>query len=1093
MAVLALAFFASAGVSNAGETAVNPAVLANAREIQDATGVKGGLIVHVGCGDGTLTAALRTSDSFIVHGLDADAANIAAARQHIQSLGLYGPVSVETWSGKRLPYADNLVNLVVVSDESSVGRNEILRVLAPGGAALIVNSRSPGPDSRWVKPLPGDTDEWTHFLHDAGNNAVAHDARVAAPRSLQWSAPPLWLRSHETPSGVEAMVCGGGRLFYIFDEGLVGITDQRLPERWALLCRDAFNGKLLWRRPIEKWGWPEWAPEKFSTDWTTIVGGRTIVPDENQRRLVVDGDRLYATLSYRAPLSILDAATGKTLATVADTAPVRQIVAADGVALVYSHDAKPEVGPLRPKGKGMVNDAPQGALIAVRGATGQVLWRKSIPALRGLSLAIDGGRVVFQHGKTLSALDLKTGEQRWQAEIDEANVRTLVACAGAVVLLGQKGLETRDAATGSLLWQKEVPLARGLGSEGLYIVNGVVWPDMISVDDGQQPDLKSKSPNVLAVGYDLRTGEERKRIFVQNLRSPEHHHRCYRNKATDRFLISSLEGTEFLDLRGSEHTQNNFVRGACRLGMMPCNGMLYAPPDQCFCEPGSKLLGFKALAPERPLGAENEVSDAERLERGPAYGATIQNPKSKIQNSEDWPTYRHDAARHGSTPAAVATPLGETWCVKLGGGLTQPVAAEDRVYVASRDTHALHALELKTGKPLWTFVAGGRIDSPPTLVSGLVLFGSADGHVYCLRAADGALAWRFLAAPGERRIVVDDQIESAWPVHGSVLERDGVVYFTAGRSSYLDGGIRFYALEPATGKVLRQATLAGPFPDGKTTRDVSFYINGANNDVLVSEGGSIYMRQKRLTPALAEQTAGELSKMGEKDVGLHLFSTAGLLDASWYNRTFWMYSKRWPGFQLANQAPKSGQLLVVDGERTFGVQPFYRRNVHSPMFFPAKEGYLLFADRNATEPQIVGEEGARKPVVWLPQSDYERGGGRAVEKLDNPAFGLDKMIGYTRADPPLWTLWLPVRVRAMVKAGDALFVAGPPDVLDAADPCAAFEGRKGASLVTVSAGDGKQLAKLSLDAPPVFDGMIAAAGRLLMALENGNLICIAKE
>ena len=87
MAVLALAFFAAAGVSNAGETAVNPAVLANAREIQDTAGVKGGLIVHVGCGDGTLTAALRTSDSFIVHGLDTDAANIAAARQHIQSLG----------------------------------------------------------------------------------------------------------------------------------------------------------------------------------------------------------------------------------------------------------------------------------------------------------------------------------------------------------------------------------------------------------------------------------------------------------------------------------------------------------------------------------------------------------------------------------------------------------------------------------------------------------------------------------------------------------------------------------------------------------------------------------------------------------------------------------------------------------------------------------------------------------------------------------------------------------------------------------------------------------------------------------------------
>ena len=146
------------------------------------------------------------------------------------------------------------------------------------------------------------------------------------------------------------MVSGGGRLFYILDEGLIGITDQRLPERWALLCRDAFNGKLLWRRPLESWGWPQWANDKFAgKDWTTIVGGRTAVPNENQRRLVVDGDRLYVTLSYSAPLSVLDAATGQTLATVAETTPARQVLVADGVAVVHSQAAVN--GPAKRKGK----------------------------------------------------------------------------------------------------------------------------------------------------------------------------------------------------------------------------------------------------------------------------------------------------------------------------------------------------------------------------------------------------------------------------------------------------------------------------------------------------------------------------------------------------------------------------------------------------------------------------------------------------------------------------------------------------------------------------------------------------------------------
>ena len=42
-----------------------------AKEILDATGVKGGVIVHIGCGGGELTAALRANDSYIVHGLAA--------------------------------------------------------------------------------------------------------------------------------------------------------------------------------------------------------------------------------------------------------------------------------------------------------------------------------------------------------------------------------------------------------------------------------------------------------------------------------------------------------------------------------------------------------------------------------------------------------------------------------------------------------------------------------------------------------------------------------------------------------------------------------------------------------------------------------------------------------------------------------------------------------------------------------------------------------------------------------------------------------------------------------------------------------------
>jgi len=50
-----------------------------ARQILDAAGVEGGIVVHLGCGDGKLTAALHVNDSYLVHGLDTDPENIETA------------------------------------------------------------------------------------------------------------------------------------------------------------------------------------------------------------------------------------------------------------------------------------------------------------------------------------------------------------------------------------------------------------------------------------------------------------------------------------------------------------------------------------------------------------------------------------------------------------------------------------------------------------------------------------------------------------------------------------------------------------------------------------------------------------------------------------------------------------------------------------------------------------------------------------------------------------------------------------------------------------------------------------------------------
>jgi hypothetical protein len=249
------------------------------------------------------------------------------------------------------------------------------------------------------------------------------------------------------------------------------------------------------------------------------------------------------------------------------------------------------------------------------------------------------------------------------------------------------------------------------------------------------------------------------------------------------------------------------------------------------------------------------------------------------------------------------------------------------------------------------------------------------------------------------------------------------------------------------------------------------------------------MMRVKFDAGLARLPTERESPLGELDMGgMHLSATGGFLNDTNFDRIYWMYSRRWPGFYFAQQSPKAGQLVVFDDATTYAVKFFYRRNHWSPKFFPGDQGYLLFADDNANEPGFLKKtkKGEGPGLLeWLPEEsrqDEHRRGGRGVEKG----------TGYVRHAPPKWQTLLPVRVRAMVLAGDRLFVAGPPDVVAEDDPLAAFEGRAGAVLQVVSAADGATLASQQLAAPPVFDGLSAAGGRLYMATRDGKVLCFGK-
>jgi outer membrane protein assembly factor BamB len=1047
-----------------------------AKAVYEATGVKGGLVVHVGCGDAKLTTALRASESYLVQGLDTDAARIAETRKSLHSAGLYGPVTINQFDGKNLPYVKDMVTLVVAEKLGDVTMDEVRRVLAPDGVAYI---RSGDKWVKTVKPRPADIDEWSHFLHDASGNAVANDKQIGPPKRLRWAAGPKWCRSHEVPSSVNAVVTAGGRIFTIYDESVVGVT-TKVPWNCKLIARDAASGVLLWKEPMRKW----------QPEFGTGNGNRWNIHHTIPRRLVAAGDRVYVTLNFAEPVvSMLDAATGKILMKALEgTKGADEMILCDGV-LVVKVAKKALVGATRNFGKTALDDV----VVGVDAKTGKQLWRKDDTRVAPYALSAADGRVVYHNMDELVCLDLKTGKEAWRAPNTMASTAgggsTLVISDGVVLFHGRGKTPIDGAAPKKTAKQP----AKRRGRGGSYLT-------ALSLDKGEflwaQSGKRGLSgactqPTDIFVthgtvwcgsslsGLDIKTGKVKKTLVVNKLVSPGHHARCFRAKATERYLIGPKRGAEFFDTQGDNHMRNDWLRSPCMTGATPANGLFYTPTSQCFCYPGVLVTGFLAMAPD-PTEPAKPATDA-NLHRGPAFGKVDGGKKT---SADDWPMHRKNNKRSGSTKMKISPDLSRQWEIKLASKGSPPVIVGDQIFTAEKDIHRIRCLNASSGKSLWSFIAGGRIDSSPTISKGLVLFGCRDGSVYCLRATDGELVWRFRAAPGEEKIQSFGQLESVWPVQGSVLVQDDVVYFAAGRSSFLDGGILVYGLDAKTGKVLYSHLLDGPHPDIKKDVGRPFAMEGALPDLLVSDGKDLYMQRIKFDAKLNRIPVVRESPLGELGMGVnHLVATGGFLDDSGYDRIYWMHSKRWPGFNMGQHAPKTGQLVVFDDTTTYAVKYFYRRHQWSPRFIPAAQGYLLFADDNDNEPEFI--EKGKKTLNWLPEGaskDSHRRGGR----------GTDKGTGFIRRNPEKWQKLIPLRIRAMVLSGDRLFAAGPPDVLDPKDPLGAFEGRAGASLQVFSASDGTHIKSYKLSSEPAFDGLSAANGKLYLVTNDGKLICFGK-
>jgi len=989
--------------------------------------------------------------------LERDHGNVGGIRDRIHEAGLADTVSVSHWEGKSLPYIDNQVNMIVASGECRVASQEILRVLVPGGIAFL------GHDDGWqklLKPKREGTDEWTHFMHGPDNNPVARDSKVDYPEGLQWLERPLWTRDHDSTPSVFGLVSANGRLFYILDEGPIGIIDGRLPSAHSLIARDAHNGVLLWKRSL-----PDWYPSHVQ--WGTT-------PIYLHRRLVAVDNRVYVTDGLHGSVIALDAANGKELHAYAGTEDAAEILVDRGVLVAGIMKTESQPGDESPSSR----DEPfknarlreyksrGSALVVFDAETGETLWRRPCEFIPTM-ICTDGTRLFHSTDEHLTCVDLLSGDLLWESA---GAASKLMVHDGVVVSATETEgkrwaprltLKAQSAEDGTLLWQADGATLPTFANcfyipPEYFVADDLVW-------------IRATRGNEI-VGLDLHNGKRKRTVSLEGAFTPGHHVRCYPAKATERFTLFNKRGIEFMDFSGKTgFMKHDWIRGACRLGILPSNGMIYVPPNGCNCCVETYMRGFLALNSEQP---PDPVDDATRLERGPAFAspsslspspggfaATLSRRERVTDN--DWPTFRHDSARSSATSCNVNFPLRQRWRKKLSGRVTSPVASAGRLVVSEIDARTVHALDAESGDPVWSFIADGRIDSPPTLAGGLAVFGAADGCVYCLRSADGVLVWRFQAAPIDRRLVAFGQVESIWPCHGSVLVRDDVVYVTAGRSSYLDGGIHLYGLDLKSGDILHRQNVHTTQPQQTTMKD-TFNNWGALTDILVSDGENIFMRHLKFDERLDPKSPLYPLDDGNRANGPRVMATSGFLDDSGNKRVYRACSDTWTG----RYSPLRTQQLATNEKSVFGCRIHFGRGWKSPRYHPG-DGTLVFAQDHVAA--------AALPTKHTEEAAIRGNGARWDFSVPRESFR--------------WCQQVPIYARAAVLAADKLFVAGRPDrAVD--DAITAINGGATGALFVFSATSGELLHNQELPASPMVDGVIVAGGKVYISTDNNQLLCL---
>ncbi|MFP4058618.1 MAG: PQQ-binding-like beta-propeller repeat protein [Candidatus Brocadiia bacterium] len=907
--------------------AAAPVPAADAPAALDRMGVSRGICVVLGDRGGALARELAEAGelTLLVHAPDPEAA--AAAAREADAAGLYGTrIVVARGEASRIGLAGDVADAVVVAagGQGQVPRDEMLRVLRPGGKALLG-------DQTLVKPAPEGTDAWSHHYHGPDNNPQSLDRLARAPYLTQFVARP---RYGPCP---QMAVAAGGRLFMAFGH----VAWHRREEPWlnTLVAVDGCNGTIRWTRPLEP-------------------------------GLMVDRSTMIATpqalyLADDQSCQLLDPATGQPRGEI--TVPVDlaggtfwKWMALDGgvlYALVGRDEKQDPVARWRRTAHGWpwggisegYNKGPYpwgfaSNLFALHPGSGEVLWhhreREPIDS-RALAMA-DGRLYACSFGRTIVCIDAKTGRTLWRrtAEDDPEVFQAIGPYRPGHGYVGG--------------WKSTVYLKAT--AQALYIVGPQVhWLTALSAEDGRVLwTYKKKDLHVVvrpdalwAIGCQK---SERDTARIHPLTGevlatyPVHRRACTRSTGTaDGILFRAHGGSTRLDVATGRPQFISPMRPSCHVGVVVAHGHLYWLPWVCDCN--LQMFGLIGLGPAGRFEFGREATEADRLEQAEGVERVAAFPIGP----RDWPAYRADNARSARTAATVPARAGLRW--EFGGRTepTAPVAAGGRVFLGAADG-TVRALDAASGKTRWTAYTGGAVRYPPALAEGRALVGSGDGYAYAFEAASGRLLWRFRAAPAERRVPVYGRLLSTWPVASGVLVAEGTAYFAAGIHDF--DGTHVYALDAATGRLRWQNNAAGHL-DAFSRRGVA-----CQGEMLLHEGRLYLAGGNAVSPAAFDAATGRCLSPPPKGNGTRAPRGRELaLQASrvvargqpLYSR-FPVYDKscQWP--QATVEAANASLTLAEEGDRgrlvarERGGKVLWRHDLPAP---PVRYGIAVTADGQA--------------------------------------------------------------------------------------------------------------------------------------------------